>query len=83
MIMVMTFGTFVLAKGITDGIICSWNGMYDPFINKSLQCAIDRDTVKFFSRFFFNIAMRKSTGLLQEKLDDLFPAIGNREVVIP
>ncbi len=57
-IMMMAFRAIVLAKGISDRVIGSRDGMDDAFIRKGLQRTVHRHPVKPFTCFFFNIAMR-------------------------
>src|SRR5688572_5553954 len=77
MILVMAFGTFIFTKSIADRIIRGGDGMDDSLIYKSLQCTVYCDPVKFFAGFSFNIAMRKRSGLFQEKLQYPAAAPGN------
>jgi hypothetical protein len=79
-IMMMTFFTIVLAKSVANGVVGSRYCMNDPFFYKGLQSAVYSNAVKFFSRSFFDITMRKRTFLLKEEMKDLFPARGNAEV---
>ena len=41
--------------------------MYNAFFHKSLQGAINGNPVKFFSGFFFNIAMRQRIFMTKKK----------------
>ena len=80
-VLVMTFFTIVLADCIPDGIICRGNCMNDPLINKGLKRAVNRHAVEFFASPLFNVTMGKRTALFQEKLQYLFPAVGDAQAI--
>jgi hypothetical protein len=60
-IVMMTLGAVVFAKGVTYGIIGCWYGMDNALFHKSLQRSVNGNTVKLLPRKFFNIGMRKCT----------------------
>ena len=66
MIVVMTSGALVLAKRIADGVIGRGDTMNDSFFQKSLQGAVDGNSVKFFTGPFFNVTMGQCPLLLQK-----------------
>jgi hypothetical protein len=47
-----------------------------------LKGAVNRYAVKFFSRPALDIRVRKRPLLVQEKSEDLFPAIGHAEMIL-
>lgn len=75
-VVVAVLGT-IAAKRIQHRVIGSGNGVYNAFFYKGLQGAVNGNTVKFFARFLFNIAMRQRILLLHEKRQYFFPAIGD------
>jgi hypothetical protein len=60
----MPVATLVFAQGIAYRVIRRGNGVDKAAVHKGLQGAIDSDSIKGRSRFFFDISMRKGAGLV-------------------
>src|ERR1700722_15662850 len=80
-VMVLPTGTVVFTQRVTYRIIRSRYAMYDPFFQECLQGPVNGYTIKFFTGFSFDIAMRKSAVLLQEELKDLPATTGHAQVI--
>ena len=63
-IMVMSFCTFVFAQSVENRIVGRGYGVYDAFLNKSLQCTVYGYPVEAGTAFLFNISMRERPVLL-------------------
>jgi hypothetical protein len=66
-IVVMAFGA-IFTQRITNGVVGGGYDMNDPFLDKSLQSAVDSYPVEFLSRLSFNVTMRKSVVHTQKKI---------------
>jgi len=80
-VVVVALAALVFAKRVAHRIIGRGNGMYDAFIDKSLQRAVDRDPVEFLAGLFLDVAMRQRAGLRQEKLQYARPAARNAQLI--
>lgn len=82
-VVVMTFKAIILAKCVFDGIVCCRDRMNNALINKGLKCSVNGDPVESLTGLMLYVSMGKGATVGEEKVEDLFPAIGNAEVVAP
>ena len=69
-IIMVTWGTIILAEGVFGWIISCGNDMDNAYFYKNLQGSVNRNTVKSLSGKFFDIRMRKSTSISNEKMEN-------------
>lgn len=58
-VVMMTFGTIILAQCITDRVVGRGYGMNQSLFHKSLQRAVNSYTVELFTGLFLYVGMRK------------------------
>ena len=80
-VVVVPLAAFILAERIAHRVIGGGNGMYNAFVDKSLQRAVNGHPVEFLAGPFFNIAVRQRTGMRQEKFQYARPAARNAQLV--
>lgn len=80
-IVVMSFGTFVLAKSVAHRIISRRYRVNDALVHKGLQGTVNGNPVEFLPGLFFDIAMRERAGVVEEQLQDLFPAFCDTQFI--
>ena len=80
-VVVVAGGAVVFAEGIENVVVGGGYGVDNAFFHKGLQGTIDGYTVKFFSGFFFYIAVGKGFVLLLKQFQYFFAAIGNAQLI--